>query len=410
MSMEWGESSSEDELWLDEIANNTNVRRGDEYVMDALDVPFGASVNFDSMNTADWFTDENGDAFGEGSFRQENYRQTILEMMDQNVSPLQFDESELNSPPQAELISPLHLNQLALAWSDSDSTPMSSGSEFDSPIGAFHDALQFSDSDSSMTMIESRKPRVPTSHAQFSKAIRFAPQVATAVGIALLDTFETIPLQPTASDRRSTAADEEFSDAVGLMDLTGRYEESPLRGDSFQEEQQPTTIPELQEDLMLEDTLFEEGDSVATPMLEEESISTTDMLMLGGGAAQTFEDEYSEKNEDKEEDEEEAKIKRGLMYAAGGMGLMALVGWGLGKIQTALGRSHEDDPVATADAIRTSAETAGNASRDATTAGLVGSDPVTISNGAAEAGAFNTSATFTTNGISYAPGVSVSSQ
>ena len=99
------------------------------------------------------------------------------------------------------------------------------------------------------------------------------------------------------------------------------------------------------------------------------------------------------------------------MYAAGGMGFMAFVGWGLGRIQNAFGRNQEEDAFTTAEGIRTQGGSAGNPSQNITTTELVGSDPgFTMAKAASEAGAFNTLATTTLNGIAYAPGVQASSQ
>jgi hypothetical protein len=82
---------------------------------------------------------------------------------------------------------------------------------------------------------------------------------------------------------------------------------------------------------------------------EESSEGSIDMGMDDGESMANDEKDEDDESIDPEK-EEEAKIKRQMMWMAGGMGAMALVGWGVGKVKQLFekGGGEEDDIAATA--------------------------------------------------------------
>jgi len=82
---------------------------------------------------------------------------------------------------------------------------------------------------------------------------------------------------------------------------------------------------------------------------DEQEINENSMTMdnLFGNSSSDFKDDATsastESNESEEEDDEDTKIKKHLVSAAGGMGMMALVGWGVQKIKSIFDKNGQED-------------------------------------------------------------------
>lgn len=400
MSIEWGDSSaSDDELWLEAIvANQPSIKRGtDGEINGILEVPFGASINFDSLNSAEWFTDENGDIFGENSDLsdgKDSYNREAVTALWNQQAYLDLSEDEASAASSSDGVeaspthSPLHLRlfeHTPLNFSDSGS---SNDTEVRQPdVSSFHSngfahtPLSFSDSSSSMASSKEVQVRRPAVSRAWSKSIRFAAQVATPVGIALMDTFDIMPIPATSND---TIIEEPMDHSQNLDEIDGSLDyDSTMFG----------STPELDDELSTESDhelpteSFEDEPIIQT---QQPSADNTDQFGMGDVIdldAKIGDSRNEIEAGEEEADSEEAKIKRGFLYAAGGMGFMAFMMWGLGKLQGAFHRGQGDDPIAAGDLAQTAGDTTGHLSRDAAT--LVATEPTAATGTTFQAGMYN---------------------
>ena len=199
-----------------------------------------------------------------------------------------------------------------------------------------------------------------------SKTIRFAPQIATTFGIASLDTYD--PFASLASlNTDDVILDSKHS---SQRSLTENSEDS---FDLFAEEDQTNTIIEAYQ-------------------RDEEF----------------YDDEGSDMEED--EDDQDARIKRQLMYAVGGIALFKGIGWGFKKIMYAMNKTKDEPPAA--DAIQTAGDATTQTMQDAATSAAMGGDPTSTTAMVVQANQANTfSASIASGsqsqsaiGLTYVPG------
>ena len=165
------------------------------------------------------------------------------------------------------------------------------------------------------------------------KTIRFFPEIATTVGIATLDTYE--PSGSAASlNTEDIFMDTQPASFRSLDESEGSYD---LFGEEDVDMDEDVNVPEEME---------------------------------------------------AEEDDEDAKIKKSFMYAAGGMGMMAVVSWGFQKLQSAFNKGNDEPPAI--DVLQTGGDATTQAMQDIATSAAVGTDPSTVSAMAIQAGQANT--------------------
>jgi hypothetical protein len=170
-----------------------------------------------------------------------------------------------------------------------------------------------------------------------------------------------------------------ISDDASLGDPSSSLQEESNNNNIVVEEEENVVLEEPEEGYKKTITF---ADTIATPMgvpvdmgvpavymgvvdmqMSESSLQSS--LLFGEqkgsseGGGSTSENEDDE-DEEEEEDSADAKIKRQLMYTFGGMGLFALLGFGIQKIQSAISKNNTDDIDAGGD-ITNTADTLSNA-------------------------------------------------
>jgi hypothetical protein len=122
---------------------------------------------------------------------------------------------------------------------------------------------------------------------------------------------------------------------------------------------------------------------------DEESEGSMDIGIKDIGMKNDAGDELLDDDEIDPEEDEDAKIKRSLMFAAGGMGAMALAGWGMGKIKQLFerGGDGEEDDVAAAAQHQVTGDGARQSVQDVSTSAMTGDPTSTATMSASTANA-----------------------
>lgn len=270
-------------------------------------IPHGGSLQ-NSLSSNDWFTDEEGDVFGTA--------------MDNN-------EATTEPPPP-----PRPFNSFPLHFQVEEDELMS--------IVTGDDILL---SNKSMDLEDDDDEKEITTEPLRSKTIRFAQDVV----------FGSTPVR-TISLMQSTNDQHHEDDQAGSPGYESNWMDIFGTSDyKFEGGAPPSSNRTV-------------SSTVSSAHLTAEDGSIT---MFSDYAASSIpdDDDASMVDEEDEEDEEARRIKRGILWAAGGMGAMALVGWAFGKISKALSRENGEDDVDAAVAIFQQ-EAASQAFREGVTASL----------------------------------------